>query len=153
MKPIFLLFAAAVVLTACSDPTRPEATRYDLVEYFGNDVPFDATIQLPGEPAPLCQDSLVSGYLELISGSSAARQSFRYVRTCDGDRMVSDNSRTGTYVITADTVRLTWDIDSQPIGTFSEYAILAGNQLRIPYTVYSEADPDGTETSIIYQRR
>jgi hypothetical protein len=38
------------------------------------------------------------------------------------------------------------------VGQLTEYAILAGDQLRIPYTVYSEAESDGTEISIIYRR-
>lgn len=148
-----LVLLVAVAAAACGDnPTGADATRFELVEYFGDPVPVNMTLETPGEPPPVCNDTLLGGYIELATGSSAARQSFRYVRNCGGVRMLSANDRSGTYAMHADTVRLTWNIDTQPIGQLSEYAILAGEQLRIPYTVYSEAEPDGTEISIIYRR-
>jgi hypothetical protein len=45
-------------------------------------------------------------------------------------------------------------VDNPLIGRMTESAILAGDQLLVPFTVYPEADPYGGQTSYsIYQRR
>jgi hypothetical protein len=154
MKRCLTLMLVALAVTACdNNPTGADAQRYDLVEWFGRSLPAGAIV-LPGGPTPACVDTLVSGYIELTSASSAARQSHRIVTNCGGQRTINDEERTGTYVMMqADTVRLTWTIGTDLIGQFTESAILAGNRLRIPYTVYTEAEPDGTEISTIYERR
>jgi hypothetical protein len=123
------------------------------VEFFGHRIPADVTPQIAGEPMPACRDTLYAGYIELASGSNAARALHQYVRNCEGPRRLENDERTGTYTMNADTVHFTWRIDSDLISTITERAILVGEQLRNPYTVYSEENPDGEQTTyIIYQR-
>lgn len=156
MKYSKLLFVAVALFTACErDPTNPDITeRFYLTSYFGRSLPLPPLSQDPFDPSapPMCGDTLVSYYLELAP-AGAARSVETSASNCAGragSRVTT--TLTGRYTVRSDTIDFKMDVEHELLDSISFFVVRSGNQLRRPFTVYSEADPQGGQQFMVYTK-
>ena len=157
LKTSALLWLPLAVLACDRSPNDlPETERFWLTSYFGTPLPIAVGGPLvgpdaPGNP-PACPDSMHAQFIELQAPATARMVTEITTGGC-GPRVRQDAIHTGSFTTAGDTVRFNLQVGGL-VGNTSFIALRSGNQLRQPFTIYTEAQPDGGgERYLVYQMR
>lgn len=157
-RPLALAAALAALLVACDTATDEGRTgldaRYALVKAGDQPVPLVFEYRPKPDEMTVCVDTLFEQAIALEPQGDVTWDTRSSTNCNDGRDPVLNNQRfEGAYRLRRQVeLDMTLRDAAQPSFSWTITAIMQGDSLTLPITVYTEEDPFGTELTWVYRR-